>query len=38
MNLIQIQKKLCLLEEISMKMKNKKMNDHGKDSYNYAVI
>ena len=30
MNLIQIQTKLCFLEKISMKMKKKKMNDHGK--------
>ena len=36
MNLIQT--KLCFLEKISIKMKNKKMNDHGKDSYNYAVV
>ena len=33
-----IQTKLCFLEKISIKVKKNKMNDHGKDSHNYAVV
>ena len=37
MNLMRMQTKLCFLEKILMKRMKKKMNDRGKDSYNYCL-
>ena len=37
MNLMRMQTKLCFLEKILMKRMMKKMNDRGKDSYNYCL-